>query len=57
MSFSLSATYTDTFSSETYFCAQLFSEFLAYYYPCTQMAEHAHTHGFINKFYVHVVPG
>lgn len=47
-----------TFSSETYFCAQLFSQkFLAYYYPCTQMAELAHTYGFIHKFYVHVVPG
>lgn len=56
-SFSLSATYTDTFSSETYFRAQLFSQkLLAYYYPCTQMAELAQTYGFIHKFYVYVAP-
>lgn len=57
MSFSLSATYTDRFSSETYFCAQLFSQkFLAYYYPCAQMAELAQTYGFIHKLYVHMAP-
>lgn len=48
---------SNTFCNETYFCAQLFSQKFLAYATHAHKWQNLHTHGFVQKFHVHEVPG